>query len=193
MESGAEVAGQPSLMAPDARVRGVSTRVVAVISEAAEQSQTFRGLVEEIGTTDGIVYVAEGECGHGVRACLLVTMTLAGQHRVLRILVDPRKADRDLMVSIGHELQHAVEVLSNVNLTNYSAMQLFYNQRCRECGHRFETDAAIRAGDAVRAELRSSAVTERREEWPAEVTKRINAASRPAGRCQRRSLRQQRR
>jgi hypothetical protein len=112
-ESSAAVASQESLMAPDPRVRSASPRVVAVIIEAAAQSKTFRGLVDQIGTTDGIVYVAEGECGHGVHACLLFTITMAGPHRVLWILVDPRKADRDFMASIGHELQHAVEVLSN--------------------------------------------------------------------------------
>src|SRR5436190_12360176 len=91
-ESRAAVVDAPSLMAPDARVRGVNARVVAVINEAAARSRSFRGLVAEIGTTDGIVYVAEGHCGHGVRACLLLTMTTMGENRVLRILVDPRKS-----------------------------------------------------------------------------------------------------
>jgi hypothetical protein len=164
MESSAGVASQQSLMAPSARVRGVSTRVVAVIFEAAAQSQTFRELVDQIGTTDGIVYVAEGQCGHGVRSCLLDTMTIAGPNRVLRILVDPRKSDRDLMGSIGHELQHAVEVLSHRSVRSYSAMILLFKEMCDGCGRRFETDAALRAGVAVRSELRTSAAAvERRE------------------------------
>src|SRR5262245_38436551 len=90
-------AGQPSLTAPDRRVRGVGPRLVAVISEAAARSTTFRRLVEQISGTDGIVYVAEGQCAQGVRSCLSNTMTLAGPNRVLRILVDPQKADRELM------------------------------------------------------------------------------------------------
>src|SRR5262245_34468570 len=73
-ESWAAVAGQPALMAPGARVRGVSARMVAVINDAAAGSKTFRGLVDQISGTDGIVYVAEGRCEHGVRACLLLTM-----------------------------------------------------------------------------------------------------------------------
>jgi hypothetical protein len=162
-ESSAAVAGQLSLMAPDARVRGVSTRLVAVIIEAAAQSKTFRGLVDQIGTTDGVVYVAEGRCGHGVRACLLHTMMAMGPHRVLRILVDPRTADRDLVPYIGHELQHAVEVLSNRNVRSSAAMIQLYIRICDDCGRRFETDAAIAAGNAVGAELQKSAATERRE------------------------------
>ena len=150
-------------MAPDARVRGVSTRVVAIINAAAAQSKTFRELVDQIDSTDGIVYVAEGQCGHGVRACLLLTMTVMGPNRVLRILVDPRKADRDLMGSIGHELQHAVEVLSHRTIRSGSAVTLLYNKEGDKSGRRFETDAAIHAGNAVRAELHASAATERRE------------------------------
>jgi len=162
-ESNPAVAGQPSLMTPDARVRGVSTRLVVVIIEAAAQSKTFRGLVDQIGTTDGVVYVAEGQCRHGVRACLVHAMTAMGPNRVLRILVDPRSADRDLMANIGHELQHAVEVLSDRNVRSFSAMTLLYMRICNACGRRFETDAAIEAGNVVRAELRKSAATEGRE------------------------------
>ena len=80
-ESRAAIADQPALMAPDARVRGVSPRMVAVINEAAARSMTFRRLVDQIGRTDGIVYVAEGQCGHPVRACLLHTLTLMGPNR----------------------------------------------------------------------------------------------------------------
>lgn len=156
-ESGAKVAAHPSPMAADARVRGVTERMVTVINEAAAGSATFRGLVARIGATDGIVYVAEGACGHGVRACLLITMTLMGPNRVLRILVDPLKVDRDLMGSIGHELQHAVEVLSHRNIRSGSAMTLLYNKEGYKYSSRFETDAAVKAGNAIRVELEDSA------------------------------------
>jgi len=42
-------------------------------------------------------------------------------------------------------------------------MYLFYKTTCYECSRRFETDAAIRAGNTVRDELRISAAAERRE------------------------------
>ena len=154
-ESGATA--QPALMAPDARVRGGSQRMVAAIHDAVAGSQTLRNLIDQIDRTDGIVYVMEGTCKHGVRACLLLTMTLMGPNRVLWILVDPRKIDCDLMRSIGHELQHAVEVLSHHRIRSGSAMTLLYMKQgtAREGGH-FETDAAMKAGDAVRVELRET-------------------------------------
>ena len=162
-QSRAAVASPQSLMASDARVRGASTRLVALINEAAAQSETFRGLVDRISNTDGIVYVAEGQCAQGVRSCLLATMTIAGPNRVLRIVVDSRTSDRDLMWFIGHELQHAVEVLSNRQIRSSSEMILLYKEMCNACGPRFETEAAIAAGVAVRAELLESAAAKRRE------------------------------
>ena len=166
----AAVDDQAAVMAPDARVRGVSSRVVAIINTATAQSETFRGLVDQIGHTDGIVYVAEGDCGSGVRACLLLTMTVMGPHRVLRILVDGRAVDCDLMASIGHELQHAVEVLSYRSVTSGSEMKLLYNRICDLCGRSFETNAAVRAGNTVRGELRKNRV----DSWSSP-----NAISRP--------------
>src|SRR5262245_27954863 len=157
VESSAPVGSQESLMAPDAHVRGVTSRLVMIIHEATAQSDTFRGLVDQISQTNGVVYVAEGECGHGVQACLVPAMTTMGPNRVLRILVDGRRADRDLMGSIGHELQHVVEVLSRRSIRTYSAMILLYKELCDACGPRFETDDAVRAGNAVRDELRKSA------------------------------------
>jgi hypothetical protein len=151
-----------ALLAPDARVRGLSPRVVAVINEAAAESETFRGLVDRIGATDGIVYVADGKCGHGVRACLLITMTMMGPNRVLRILVDPGKDDREFMASVGHELQHAFEVLSNRTLRTDTAMVMLFHKSGTDLD-RFETYAANEAGRAVRAGLRATAAAERRK------------------------------
>jgi hypothetical protein len=146
-------AGQPSVTAPEARVRGSSQRLVAAINDATAGSQTFRNLVDQIGRTDGIVYVVEGECQHGLGACLLLSVTMMGANRVLWIHIDPRKVDRDLMGSIGHELQHALEVLSHSSIRSGRAMMLLYKREGSEEGGHFETDAAVNAGNAVRDEL----------------------------------------
>ena len=153
----------PSVSVSHARVRGVGPRVAAVLIDAAVQSETFRGLIEQINATDGIVYIVEGTCGHGVRACLTFTITSAGPNRVLRILIDQGKTDREAMRSIGHELQHAVEVLSNPTVRSLGQMYQLYDRICNQCGGRFETNAAILVGDAVRDEVQKSAAAERRE------------------------------
>ena len=141
-------------MSPDARVRGTNDRLLALISEGTVESKTFRMLVDEIGTTEGFVYIAEGSCRATVRACLLWTITTMGRYRVLRILVDGRDDDRDLIGSIGHELHHAVEVLSHRQITTDAGIASLYHRIGKVHGLSIETEGAIKAGDAVREELR---------------------------------------
>jgi hypothetical protein len=149
----AQTLDQPALP----RLRSSNPSIAALIARATEQSATFRGLIEAINASDGIVYVEAGECGHYVTACL-VTVTAAGSYRVLWIKVDTRKADCALTASIGHELQHVVEILSDSNVRSGVEMFLY----CLRMGRRgsgvnlgFETTAALDAGTAVRSELRT--------------------------------------
>jgi hypothetical protein len=69
------------------------------------------------------------------------------------------------MGTIGHELQHAIEVLSQRAIRSSSAMRLFYlaTANIGQHSNRFETYAAIEAGNAVRTELRDAEVAEHRE------------------------------
>jgi hypothetical protein len=92
-----------------------------------------------------------------------MTMTISGPNRLLQIRIDPRKADRDFMASIGHELQHAVEVLSNPTIRSISRMILLFHRTDNDWTDGFETAAALKAGLAVRAELRASAAAQRRK------------------------------
>ena len=138
-----------------ARVRSSHSAIAALISEGRERSATFRRLVQTIDASDGIVYIEEGQCHHGVRACLVLSVTPAGPNRILRVIVDTRKADWDLMGSIGHEMRHAVEVLSDASVRSDSAVYFFYSRVATSRGNTFETDAAVQAGLDVRAERRN--------------------------------------
>ena len=58
------------------------------------------------------------------------------------------------MASMGHELQHAVEALSEPGITDGRGLYNFFGRFAPTEGDRFETLAALRAGDNVRNELR---------------------------------------
>jgi hypothetical protein len=136
------------------RVRSSSARIVEAIAGGVERSATFRGLVDTIDGTDGLVFVEAGNCGHtGVRACLLLSVTVAGPNRLLRILVDLRKAPGcELVQAIGHELQHAVEVLHERHIRSDRQIHNFFDMLGRTTSVRFETDKAMEAGLAVSRE-----------------------------------------
>ena len=127
--------------------------IAGLIREATARSPAFRRLVEAIDATDGIVYVEHGPCRRGVLAYLALTVTVAGPHRVLRIVVDPRRDRRELMAAIGHELRHAIEVLSDRAITDNRAIYFFYQREGPTGRDRFETPAARRAGSEVLSEL----------------------------------------
>jgi hypothetical protein len=139
---------------PISRVRSDNPVVLRAIREGADRSATFRSLVETVNSSDGIVWVQEGRCGHSVRACLVLSITMAGPNRLLRILVDTRRSDHDLIGSIGHELRHALEVLGDATVNSDGAIYLLYRRIGETSGDRFETEAAIHAGNVIRAELR---------------------------------------
>jgi hypothetical protein len=139
------------------RIRGSSPALVEAIDRAMQQSPTFKQLVTAIAATDGVVYVHYGECKRNVLACLVLAVERAGPYRILQIRVDPRRKGHDLMVSIGHELMHALELFNEPTVVNHSTAHNFYERTAPRRGSSFETQAAIAIGLKIRGELRQSA------------------------------------
>lgn len=133
------------------RVRSEDPQLSAAIAQVAERSPTFRKLLDAINATDGLIYVSAGRCTQGVRACLHMTLHVAGPYRLLRILVDPRRVTRcELVALLGHELQHAFEVLANPHVRSSPALVSFFHQiGPTENRLRFETDKAFEVESAV--------------------------------------------
>src|SRR5215467_9254562 len=134
---------------PIGRVRGESSEIAAVIQDAGARSKTFHSLLATIEKTDGLVYVGGGTCGHSVRACLSLSVKVAGPNRVLRIQVDARLKDCELIEGIGHELQHAIEILSNPRVTDMHSAYSMFEQIGRTDSGRFETPEALQIGEMV--------------------------------------------
>jgi hypothetical protein len=144
---GVHVQGSP-------RVRASSPAIAKAIEQALEQSPTFKQLVTAMTATDGIVYVHHGECGRSVRACLLLGVTQAGPNRILHIKVDRRRRGRDLMVAIGHELSHAVELLNEPTVIDATTAQNYYRRNAAIDRYSFETEEAIEIELKIDKELR---------------------------------------
>ena len=92
-----------------------------------------------------------------MRACLKMWMQVSGPNRFLRIMVDRQKAssDADFMGSVGHELQHALEALSQPSISDGAQLYNFFRRTAPTDDKRFETVAAVNAVHAVRDELRA--------------------------------------
>ena len=108
-------------------IRTSSPAIAELIHDATARSPAFRQMVDTIEATDGIVYVVEEQVS--TRHALLLFIEPGGL-RSQPSPAGPRltrtsKADWDVQGSIGHELQHAIEVLSNPAVRSNAAMFLF--------------------------------------------------------------------
>jgi hypothetical protein len=142
-----------------ARVRSDDARLVVLIARGIRESPTFQSLTAAIEATDGLVYVEPGVCPRGgVRACLRMSVQLSGPYRLLRISIDTRtdRSDVELIASIGHELQHAIEGLSERAVTNGVRLYNFFRRHAPTSGATFETTAAVHVGHAIRDELKDA-------------------------------------
>jgi hypothetical protein len=139
------------------RVRSSHPYIRAIIAEAEVRSATFRRLVRAVEATDGIVYVEQGDCRHHVRACLPPIVTSAGDFRFLRVLVDARQEDWQVMSDIGHELQHALEVLVVPSARTNASLFFLFSQASFSVKEVRETEDAVRAGELVKKEVKAFA------------------------------------
>lgn len=150
------VVPEPDYVSDGPRVRSSHSSLAAVVREASERSATFRGLLRTIEATDGIVYVHHGTCPSHALGCLLHMIDVSGDHRILHIVVDISAPEDRLAGTVGHELQHAIEVLSNRAIKTESALFLYYSRNGISRRRAFETDGAVKAGNSVLIEVRRS-------------------------------------
>jgi hypothetical protein len=119
-------------------------------------SATFRGLVRRIDDLRGFVYVTS-------RVKVPATTEGALLHRIqetpdgsrcLWVVVKRDSLSAYRVGVLGHELQHAVEVLEDPEIRRPDHVERFFRlHHPANDGQVFETDAALSAGDRVAHEL----------------------------------------
>lgn len=141
----------------------------SLLIDGCRRSPTLRALIDALGRTDGVVYIMIGACPvRALRGCLLHTIHDTGNARYLWIGLNPGADPTELVGTMAHELQHALEVLEKTEVRSPRDVLDFY-QSPESRGYSdqmpagryrtYETSAAIQVAAAVRAELtRSSGV-----------------------------------
>jgi hypothetical protein len=144
----------------DARphVRSEDRQLSKAIQQGLEWSPTFRDLVNRLDRSSGIVHVVFSRCGTRLwepAACLDHRIVVSGSVRYLRVNIYPGESGAKLLALIAHELQHALEVLSNHTIaTAEDVEKLFEAIGTKGRSGSFETEAALRVQDAVYREAR---------------------------------------
>ena len=144
-------------------IRSADPQLRSLLIEGCRQSPTLRRLADDIGRTDGFVYLTTGACHlRAVRGCLLHTITDTGSARYLWIRISANTDWKELVATMAHELVHALEVLSQSHIRSERDLLEWYRSGTSQAYgtttlaspfRTFETTAAIEVGTAVRSEL----------------------------------------
>jgi hypothetical protein len=153
------------------RIRPQDARIRQVLQEGAARSATFKALVDRIEASNVIVYVAISPLLKSSLSGALTWMTQAGEYRYLRASISSEMLFDQMIATVAHELQHAVEVIGDEKVKDERSLIALYkrighqNQLTSPSG--WETVAAQETGWQVRRELVSAPASTltRASEW----------------------------
>ena len=143
------------------QLRPLSCRTAAIVTNGLARSAAFRRLVDRVGDLNGIVYITDryyvnSQTRRVLSGALSHSVTMAGAHRVLHLMVAPESGDRQL-ITMAHELQHAIEVLEASDVATEAAVdQLFERIGVQVSAGVRETQAALDVERVVSRELSAS-------------------------------------
>jgi hypothetical protein len=136
-------------------------RIAEALNAGYQRSNTFRTLVDDLRTAHAVVHIEAGVCKaaalqplSGCLAPLAQTPTV----RYFRIIVDPGRSQDRLVALIGHELQHAVEVVKAPTPLVLDH-EVAAGRAHRTGAHSYETEQARAVTRAILNELRGPAVS----------------------------------
>ena len=140
------------------RVKPVDAEMRRLVLSGHTRSATFRALMAEIHQTNVVVVIQFGQCAKGrVRSCVSHVESDSRQ-RHIRIKVNTNTTNDRLIATIAHELQHALEIAREPEVTNSDqALALYRRIAIGRCGQGldelFETEAALQIEAQVNDEL----------------------------------------
>jgi hypothetical protein len=153
----------PPVSARAQPVRAADQNLGASIAAAARVSPTLAALIERVGTLRGLVYIAWAPAlRRGIRGALLQKIQLTPDGtRCLWIAVRTGLAHDEVVPTVAHELQHAIEVLES-NVRDLAGLARHFGHLATVPGHpTVETEEARRVQRQVERELRRARAPKR--------------------------------
>jgi len=159
-------AAAPAGVAPHLRPEGAVER--ALLDELTSRTATVRAFVDALDASDVVVYIRhriftstelEGRIGF-----LESERRVAGPMRYVVVELACGRSRIDELVTLGHELRHAVEIANAPEVVDARTLSAHYRRiGVRTSGptewERFETRAAAEASSEIRRELLERART----------------------------------
>ena len=139
------------------RIRTTERRIRALLDEGLRHSPSLRALVARLAAADVVVYLECGRLPARLDGQLTFVSAAGGLRYVLVQLAWDRPTARKI-ATLGHELQHAVEIAERPSIVDRASLAHAYNGFGfvrHPAGHArsFDTVAAVDAGRQVWREL----------------------------------------
>ncbi len=135
-------------------IRTVSPFLSSLIDDARDHSPTFARQVETVEQSDVIVFFEAAPQMEARFRGRVHFMSASGGVRYVRIQVRTAMNRTDIIASLAHELQHAIEISCHREVVSEETLAALYRRIGDE--HEwcmFETEEAVQVGRAVRSEL----------------------------------------
>ena len=138
------------------RVRPYDGRSAALLLQGLERSATMRAIVDWLEQLDVIVYLEMQPTLPRSLAGKLTWLAATSSHRYVRISLNPEIMRHPLIATLGHELQHALEVAEAPGIVDSPSLQSYYQKHGLSVAKHingWDSLAARVVGDRVRREL----------------------------------------
>jgi hypothetical protein len=141
----------------EARLRPQDPRLADLLRAGVARSATLRALVNRLESGNVIVYLSSSQTLKASLAGKLTWMTKAGDFRYVKATLNANQSADQMIATLAHELQHALEVSDDLDVTDQRSMLALYKRIGRPSYsvlvEAWETKAAQDAGFQVRREL----------------------------------------
>jgi hypothetical protein len=144
----------------EARIRPQDPRLGELLRTGIGRSATLRDMVRRLEAGNVIIYVSLSPSMKASLAGKLTWMTRTGMFRYLRVTINTEQSSDQMIATLAHELQHALEVSGDESVIDQRTLAGLYKRIGRpsvQATAGYETDAAHATGLQVRRELVMSA------------------------------------
>lgn len=149
---------EPPITGGGPRLRPYDRRAAALLLEGLRRSDRLRTLVDDLERSDVIVYVQMQHLLRGKWAGALTWIAGTKQFRYVRVSLNPAIRGAMAIATLGHELQHALEVANEPSIVDAQSLNGFYRQHgiSMRVQNGWDTEAARLVGEEVRQDLSES-------------------------------------
>jgi hypothetical protein len=143
-----------ALDSPLRHVRTQDRSIRHLLKRGFTHSPTFAHLMARLQDSDVIVYIEEMPRLPGALEGRMMMLPTAHGQRYVRIQIALHGSPDDSVATLGHELQHAIEVAQEVGVTDQQTLAALYQRIGTRGGPDvYDTFAAQEVGRIVRREL----------------------------------------